>query len=198
MALPKHLTARLAARRAYSTASDTLAGTVAYHTAYILLHTHTPPPSFPSRVSSKVQRSLQLQTARWGGLVNHAWHPDETTTARGPEQQPEWEMGPNEAYRVTAFSVARGRIEIPQVSLKNVAEVAAALRAHADPATEPGYAAAHEDGKVYLYVCTHGERDCRCGETGGAVFDAVRRGVKELGLAETVKVGGVGYVGGHK
>lgn len=84
------------------------------------------------------------------------------------------------------------------MSLENVADVASTLQAHAQPSEEPTDAAERDDGKVYLYVCTHGERDCRCGETGGAVFAAVRKRVQELGLEESVKVGGVGHVGGHK
>ena len=130
--------------------------------------------------------------------MNHAWHPDESSYPSQAAPLPEWETGDDEAYRVTAFSVHRGRIEIPRLSLENVGDVASILQAHAQPAEEPTYAAERDDGKVYLYVCTHGERDCRCGETGGAVFDAARKRVEELGLGESVKVGGVGHVGGHK
>jgi len=57
---------------------------------------------------------------------------------------------------------------------------------------------------LYLYVCTHGARDCRCGEWGSEVADALRSEIykrKEMeptGRYSRVVVGEVGHVGGHQ
>ncbi|KAJ7894455.1 hypothetical protein B0H14DRAFT_2334414 [Mycena olivaceomarginata] len=62
---------------------------------------------------------------------------------------------------------------------------------------------APEAGKVHIYVCTHGARDCRCGEMGGKVFTALREDLYRRiradpgGPAERVVLGEVGHVGGH-
>ncbi|KAI0628520.1 hypothetical protein C8Q77DRAFT_1035683, partial [Trametes polyzona] len=55
------------------------------------------------------------------------------------------------------------------------------------------------DRRLHLYVCTHGARDCRCGEGGGEVRRALRRELAKRGLgAEDVVLGEVAHVGGHK
>jgi hypothetical protein len=63
--------------------------------------------------------------------------------------------------------------------------------------SEPPRASAQDD-IIDIYVCTHGARDCRCGETGGAVFRALKHEVDRLGVGGKVRVGEVGHVGGHK
>ena len=55
------------------------------------------------------------------------------------------------------------------------------------------------DRRLHLYVCTHGSRDCRCGEGGGAVARALRGELAKRGLGEKdVVLGEVAHVGGHK
>jgi hypothetical protein len=52
--------------------------------------------------------------------------------------------------------------------------------------------------KWEILVCTHGNRDCRCGETGGELVRALKAEIKTRGLEEKVRVGEVAHVGGHK
>jgi hypothetical protein len=87
--------------------------------------------------------------------------------------------------------------------MSNVDEIAEKLRRHAtDPPPTVG-SVAPEAGKVHIYVCTHGARDCRCGEMGGKVFTALREDLDRRiradpgGPAERVVLGEVGHVGGH-
>jgi hypothetical protein len=83
--------------------------------------------------------------------------------------------------------------------LENLDEVEEKLRKHAD-GTLPE--AATEE--IHLYVCTHGARDCRCGNIGRDVVKALREEVKERmkqdpsGLVNRIKIGEVGHVGGHQ
>jgi hypothetical protein len=55
-----------------------------------------------------------------------------------------------------------------------------------------------------LYVCTHGARDCRCGEWGSKVADALREEISKrkeydlTGKYSRIVVGEVGHVGGHQ
>ena len=136
-----------------------------------------------------------LRTTRWGGNVNFAWLPQgEESSERAA---PEWEDPDHEAYRVSAFSTHRGYLEIPRLSMENVDEVAETLQQHSQ---RPEGVAVDILGTspLHFYVCTHGERDCRCRDTGGAVFAALQEEVKKHSLGDIVKVGGVGHVGGHK
>ncbi|TFK36259.1 Sucrase/ferredoxin-like-domain-containing protein [Crucibulum laeve] len=168
------------------TTPKTLYGTVPSHRSYIFLHASEPPTQFPAKFSTAIQRALLLKAMKWGAVVNFSWfgHPPALS---------------GDKVSVTAFSAQGGRLEIPELSLENVDEVEALLRNHAEgPLTKETCDAIH------LYVCTHGARDCRCGETGGAVFRAlqeeVARRTKEdpNGLVSKIRVGEVGHVGGHQ
>ncbi|KAJ6551215.1 Sucrase/ferredoxin-like-domain-containing protein [Mycena capillaripes] len=163
-----------------------LQGTVASHRSYILLKSPSRPPSFPSRFSTPLQRALQLQVTRWGGIVNFAW-----TGSR---------QGSDTSTSVTAFSALGGPIHFPTLSLSNVDEIAEKLKQHA---TDPPPNAV-DAPEIHLYVCTHGARDCRCGNTGGKVFQALREELDRRiladprGPANSVVLGEVGHVGGHQ
>lgn len=170
----------------------TLAGTVPSHRCYILLHTSCPPSRYNARVSSAVQRALQLKLLKLGAIVNFSWSPD----------QPVCPQEGAEAYYSTAFSTTRGRLEIPEVSIHNVDEVGEQLRNHIEG---PSSSIQNKpDSDVHLYVCTHGARDCRCGNMGGMVVNALRKEVEKrnrenpLGPSRRLKVAEVGHVGGHK
>ncbi|KAG5653223.1 hypothetical protein H0H81_001700 [Sphagnurus paluster] len=162
-------------------------GTVPSHRSYIFLHATEPPTSFPARFSTPIQRALQLQVLKWGGGVNFAWF--------GHEHAP---RNTGQSTSATAFSALGGRLEFPEITLDNVDEVAETLKRHADG---PIVSASEE---IHLYVCTHGARDCRCGDMGGAVFKALQDEVKRLvdvdpsGAASRVRLGEVAHVGGHQ
>lgn len=109
-------------------------------------------------------------------------------------------------YYLTAFSNARGKIEVPVVSMKNVVEVGSKLREHTESRPPSGMEASVSDD-IHLYVCTHMARDCRCGNTGSAVASALRTELRRrrdldhrdpstrVQLAETAHVGGHKYAG---
>lgn len=86
--------------------------------------------------------------------------------------------------------------DIPRLAMEDVESVAW------DLAKGPGalemHPAKEEDEEVRVYVCTHGARDCRCGDLGGSFVQALREEVGRRKLEGTVKVGEVGHVGGHK
>ncbi|EMD36547.1 hypothetical protein CERSUDRAFT_156239 [Gelatoporia subvermispora B] len=184
-------------RRLLTTAApqESLAGTVPYHLSYILLHTHEATSKYPSKFHSPLQRSLLLNVAQWGGVVNFSYSPEQRLH---PGYTGIGVPALHEAYTATAFSV-RGRLDLLDITANNMDDVAEALRALA--LGETGARAVHRPNDpltLYLYVCTHGARDCRCGNTGGAVYEALRSEVEKRGLSERVFVGSVGHVGGHK
>ncbi|KAH9950727.1 Sucrase/ferredoxin-like-domain-containing protein [Amylocystis lapponica] len=171
--------------------SSSLAGTVPHHQSYILLHTHRPPAEYPSKPKSPLQRALLLKTAQWGGIVNFSWSEDQPVhpgfTGLGAES------GEPEKYSATLFSANGGQLGLPEVSLANLDAVERQLREYALRPREQ-----ERPARLHLYVCTHGERDCRCGETGGEVHRALRAEVAKRGIGHRVMVGHVGHVGGHK
>ncbi|EDR09337.1 uncharacterized protein LACBIDRAFT_318811 [Laccaria bicolor S238N-H82] len=96
----------------------------------------------------------------------------------------------------TAFSALGGRLELENIVLEDVDSVYAVLREHTE-GLHPSRP--HEDTEIRLYVCTHGERDCRCGDMGRKVVSALKKEVKERGAsADRVRIEEVGHVGGHQ
>ncbi|KAF9447355.1 hypothetical protein P691DRAFT_671682 [Macrolepiota fuliginosa MF-IS2] len=168
--------------RALSTeAAKPLYGTVTSHSGYIFLRATEPPSEFPVKISTAIQRELQLRTMKWGTIVNFAWTGE-------PPNLPEGKTS------ATAFSSLGGRLEIPEISLENINEVTAKLSAH----IRHGPIAPGTQEEAHLYICTHGARDCRCGEQGSQVARALREEVERRGLSHRMKVREVGHVGGHK
>lgn len=198
------LNVRATARCFWSTKvrASPLAGTAPYHDNYILLHTHQPPSAYPPKSKSPLWRQLTLEARNWGGIVNFAWS---STQPVHSKYAGVGEDGGEEHYYATAFSVDRAPLYLPEVSLANLAEVAGQLREHAQtaqlaPETEENqaYGASEAEAKVHLYVCTHGSRDCRCGDTGGDVANALREEISKRDLWDRVSLGEVAHVGGHK
>jgi len=181
-----------------------LPGTAPSHLSYIFLHTPQPPSQYPSKYSTPVQRALQVRATRWGGSVGFSWSSDQPAipalTSESSTDSTATPPSNEQEYYLTAFS-SRGRLVIPSVSMSNVEEVESRLREHAQPLPSAVHSTPpvpSELQDVYLYVCTHGARDCRCGDTGGAVSSALRAEVSRINEGKRIKVAEVGHVGGHK
>ncbi|KAI5994847.1 Sucrase/ferredoxin-like-domain-containing protein [Pisolithus albus] len=178
-----------------------LPGTVPPHKCYIFLHTPNPPSTYPAKFSTPVQRALLRELMAAGGSVNFCWSESGPSYPLRPQGEEEMQE-----YYLTAFSNARGKIEVPIVSMKNVAEVGSKLREHTESPLAGGTEAPVSDD-IHLYVCTHMARDCRCGNTGSAVANALREELRRrrdldhrdpstrVRLAETAHVGGHKYAG---
>ncbi|KZP27415.1 hypothetical protein FIBSPDRAFT_730832 [Athelia psychrophila] len=159
-----------------------ITGTAPPHRFYVFLHTPQPPSEYDPKISSKMQRALLLNIVKLGGLVNFSW---------SAEQPALRSSGDGEAYAATAFTPS-GRVDIPLLSMDTLDEVVQELKSRVDrpPPSVP-------EETTHLYVCTHGARDCRCGDMGGAVVRALREEVQRRKLS-SVKVAEVGHVGGHQ
>lgn len=53
-------------------------------------------------------------------------------------------------------------------------------------------------GEAEIVICTHGSRDCRCSDRGGALVEALREEIVRRGVGGKVRVSEVAHVGGHK
>ena len=163
-----------------------LAGTTPFHNHYIMLHSRKPPQEFPKVVSSPMQRALQLALAPSNGLVNFSWCPQQSLPPISP-------FSDEEVYSATAFSKGGNVVEFEGLTLYNFQEAVRRI-------TSPGLTARPDDAVqlLYIYVCTHTARDCRCGDVGGLVAEALRKEIDRRKLTSVVKLGETGHVGGHK
>ena len=97
-----------------------------------------------------------------------------------------------------AYTPNGGRLPLPHISLSTIDTVVEQLVSHMEATTiQPG-TQEHTD----ILVCTHGARDCRCGEKGGKVYEALKEEVKGMQKdgpdLPKVRVGEIAHVGGHK
>ncbi|KAF8884423.1 Sucrase/ferredoxin-like-domain-containing protein [Gymnopilus junonius] len=164
-----------------------LEGTAPDHLCYILLHSSHSPETFPSVYHTTVSRELQLRAMKWGGLVNFSWIADKTA-GEIADRQP-----------ATVFSPLGGKLDISNVSVQNMDEIEELVKRHIQ-----GPLTSSTSQDMHIYVCTHGARDCRCGDRGRQVYEALVEAVKKertsnaSGPASNLKIGEVGHVGGHK
>ena len=168
-----------------NTARD-LAGTTPFHNHYVMLHSQKRPKEFPKVVSSPVQKALQLALAPSNGLVNFSWSLQQSLP-------PISSSSDDEVYSATAFSRGGNVIELEGLTVFNVQEAVQRIinprsTVQPDDAMRP----------LYIYVCTHAARDCRCGDIGGSVSEALGKEIEKRGLTSAVKLGETGHVGGHQ
>ncbi|KAF9648340.1 hypothetical protein BDM02DRAFT_3155793 [Thelephora ganbajun] len=162
-----------------------LAGTAPFHDYYVMLHSREPPQEFPKAVSSPIQKALQLALTPSNGLVNFSWSLQQSLPPLSPSS--------DELYFATAFSKEGNVIEVEDLSLSNVHEAAQRITS-----SRSTVQACNATRPLYIYVCTHAARDCRCGDVGGSVAEAFRKEIDRRGLTSEVKLGETGHVGGHK
>ena len=170
--------------------NEPLQGTAPPHRFLVFLHNPNRPSVYPAKFSTSVQRALGIHLVKHGGLVIHAWSPDQSLSPG--TRMANSNSASEETYSATAFT-PKGRVDIPEISATNAEEWANKLLS--------GSALLHtstSEDTVYLYVCTHGARDCRCGNTGGKVVKALREEVEKRGLERQVKIAETAHLGGHK
>lgn len=180
MHIGRHLIRSLStASSAVSNIPERLAGSAPSHRLYVFLNHDASPQTFPPKLMTAAQRALLLQINKEGGLSNLAWSPEHS----------------GDAPAAIAFS-PYGRLDLPEVNVANIAGIVPTLLAHAKG--EVPVSKSHLD-KIWLYVCTHGARDCRCGDRGGAVVQALRDELKSRPAKDQarVQISEVGHVGGH-
>ncbi|KAF8915739.1 Sucrase/ferredoxin-like-domain-containing protein [Mucidula mucida] len=180
------MTTRLpqAVRRLTTTAATerpSLLNTIPPHLCYIFLRSPQPISSLASRHTTPLQTALQRAVLHWGAFVNVAYYGDASS----------------DEVSARAFYHTGLRLDIPSLSLDkgpdNVHKVVDRIADRRSPHTEHA-----QDTDVYIYVCTHGARDCRCGTTGVDTARALREEIAARGAAASrLKVAEVAHVGGH-
>lgn len=161
-------------------------GTMHQHQLYALLHDENSPQTYTPKMNTPSLMALTRSVRPLGGLAN-LWHSN-TQFTRGS-------ISANTLRVYASPQPGETRPRVAYLAEENVDELGLAFRE-----------ARAEDGALLL-VCTHGQRDCRCGTHGGELVDALR---KELDIRrrdgseterlvwERVEIGEIAHVGGHK
>ncbi|KZS90147.1 hypothetical protein SISNIDRAFT_488679 [Sistotremastrum niveocremeum HHB9708] len=209
--MPPQLARNLVARRLASTSAaqtaatdavETLAGTVPLHTSYLFLHLRNPISELPSKPQSRLFNTIRSRALDWGCLVNlcHSID-DEAYNINKVALRSCGDADLLEGCKATLYTPSAGNVglEIRDIQGDNVEEKLATISplfgVHAKPVVPT---IMKSDSDVQLYVCTHGSRDCRCGDEGGRVLRAIRDHLRSRDLSLKVSVNETAHVGGHK
>lgn len=111
----------------------------------------------------------------------------------GHSHSTSFDIHTEEKYPARLFRGDARVVEYPSFSIGMVNQVKRDL---AKPTTEL-QPKSGSDG-VEILVCTHGSRDCRCANKGGALVSALREEIIKRDLEGRVKVSEIAHVGGHK
>ncbi|KAJ1305301.1 hypothetical protein OPQ81_000324 [Rhizoctonia solani] len=177
-----------------------LPGTAPEHSFHLILQTPYPPRTWPSKLqdASPLLRDISALLKQHGGIVNFAWAPSqpENETERTLLADSVWqESDKPECYKGILYSPNRDPYTMPAVSKSSLPELSSIIprplqSSGAFDAPNLRYSVAKT---IDIYVCTHGARDCRCGDIGGEIAQALRAMNRP-----DLRVFDIGHVGGHK
>ncbi|KAI5480173.1 ferredoxin [Pseudohyphozyma bogoriensis] len=176
-----------------------LVGSAPFYTRHLVIHTPHPPSTWPSRIESASPLYVGL-AERWGrheelSKVGFAFSDGGKNGGEGFEEG-KFENESYEAYLYPDY------LRIPSISLSNLASIESLiLSLPSSPPTPPPSATTSSPPKkrATIYVCTHGSRDCRCGDLGEPLVTALESEVewRKLGGEDGVTVKRVSHIGGH-
>jgi hypothetical protein len=180
-----------------------LSGTVPNHSAYLYLHAKQSPQNLPKIIDSDLYLKLKSATAKWEEkcLVNLRFDSVVTDQEDGQLRS----VG-EEEYEATLHV---GRLEThslrvsPSTLDSTLSFIQSRIQNFRNPLDSPTLV---DPRQVYLYVCTHGAVDCRCGEYGPNLLEALSKELQRLKEGDLLKdrfwkdvrIMETCHVGGHK
>lgn len=216
----------------YAVEQDPLTARAPYYTSYLFLHTPHPPTSWPAKLQSisPLMRSATLLMKTKEGITNFLYTPDnqdlsvtlltsrKSTYMEDIHPESNWYTNPSkeESYPATLYrfdpivSSIKRTIHIPSLTEDNLEESLLPYLDSLDSASEDAQlpqtfteVSDAERPETHIYVCTHGGRDCKCGDIGGEFMDGLISEASSLvkdsaELASKIRLGEVAHVGGHK
>ncbi|KAG8712005.1 hypothetical protein FRC08_015158 [Ceratobasidium sp. 394] len=175
-----------------------LSGSAPEHSFQLILQTPYPPRTWPPKLqdASPLLSEVSALLKQHGGLVNFAWAPSEPDSRTDNTPTEVWQQTDKpESYRGTLYSLNKPPYTIPVVSKSSLPELSSIIPRASQFFGALGAPTTHPQKSIDLYVCTHGARDCRCGDIGGEIVQVLRD--RSAGRSD-IRVFEIGHVGGHK
>ncbi|GAA97591.1 uncharacterized protein L969DRAFT_94733 [Mixia osmundae IAM 14324] len=197
-------------RRTLATAAATegLAGTAPEMKRHLILFTGRDDSTWPSHIDkvSPLYRSLNrltsvpamsrsgtisvnISSTKLSGLTRSAGKPWDPTVSKVDKEVSEDQAG-TEEYGAVIYPEM---LEVPfPLSMATLSDFQAFYESLVLPE-------ARDVDKKHIFVCTHNNRDCRCGVIGSQLFTALARYIRRTpSLAKNVQVHPIAHIGGHK
>ena len=159
---------------------SSLVGTVPNHTSYIVLHHPDPPSTYPSKLDSPLLRQLMLLGRMHGAIANIGWSDEEHWSMFQPNDIDSSAASDShfahskERYNMTVYSSLHPWASY-QVEGVNPTTIEASFdrwNQYSQDTKVPS--SLYPSAPIDIFICTHAARDCRCGDVGTALADALR------------------------
>ena len=188
-------------------AYEPLPRSLAYRRGLLLLHVPVPPAHWPARLELASALLAQANTVLKGSgiAVNAIWDGEGEAGPEVFDGVGTGSVGVQEAYAARLL-YPDGKVfeyeRFDKASLRSEAFVRDVAYVPDQKVLVAGVQAGREvelqRATAEILVCTHGSRDCRCADRGGALVRALRNEVRKRRLGDTVRIGEIAHVGGHK
>ncbi|KAH7097895.1 Sucrase/ferredoxin-like-domain-containing protein [Auriculariales sp. MPI-PUGE-AT-0066] len=193
-----------------------LTGTVQAHRFLLLLRHNLSPnaASFPAKLNESVQghrvsAMTRIATRRgWNMLVNVGHINQGLLHHQDPTEERAilFDTTLRKTWKVKGLKTDKlmeGLVDATNVALASSDPVEASSNAvelddiFEDELFRGTVQPVEELSETHIFVCTHGSRDCRCGETGGAVLEELHRHLAQNERTR-VRANEIAHVGQHK
>lgn len=202
--------------RLLSTAPPQVIGSAPQYTRHLILEASAPIPSrsvdWPARLEA-LSPAYTKMTERWrrlpgleglGSSFCEARSPSATSALDPPEFVSISLSSSTDAALCRTFSgwIYPDHIPIPTLSIATLPAFEKFLaNLPSPPSALPAPSAmstTRTPQSVHIYVCTHGSRDCRCGDIGEPLYQALVKEASRRGIdAEQLHVARIAHIGGH-
>ncbi|GAA5836606.1 hypothetical protein JCM11251_002675 [Rhodosporidiobolus azoricus] len=202
-----------------------LIGSGGAYPRHVLIHSPHPASTWPAHIGSTSKLFAEIGK-RW------AKHPDLskvgynfTDAGEGEVKEGEqWDItrnkfeqppegGPEEIYTATVYP---DFLTIPSLSVStlpalesHLSSLPPAPASSLSPSSPSLASSAPSPSRTHIFICTHGTRDCRCGDLGEPLYQALLSEIKRRKLGgelkghvrhenSGVRIARIGHIGGHK
>ncbi|GAA6006974.1 hypothetical protein JCM11491_001460 [Sporobolomyces phaffii] len=202
-----------------------LIGSAPHYPRHLVIHTPHLSRTWPSHLESvsflykhlgtRWTQSPHAQLKQLGFGVSEGVETRETGATWDPERSKFETPPPESTEEVYSATLYPDFLHFPSFSLSSLESFESKFLALPPPPALPssGSTSSSEPATSHIYVCTHGSRDCRCGDLGEKLYQSILSELKrrklggELAVAgssgagnghEGVRVSRISHIGGHK
>ncbi|BGP32809.1 hypothetical protein JCM10296v2_004593 [Rhodotorula toruloides] len=212
---PSALARTRCGRRFASSSTPPVIGSAPQYPRHLVIHTPHPTSTWPSHLES-VSRLYRELGRRWAkhpelsklgfgmsdggsGPVEALWEP-----AKSKFDEPgESHAGNEEQYSATLYP---DFLHIPDLSPSSISSFESLYLSLPPPQTvQPSSETTSAPPRTHIFVCTHTTRDCRCGDLGEPLYQALLKEIQRRKLGgelregeDGVRIARVAHIGGHK
>ncbi|BGP25330.1 ferredoxin [Rhodotorula toruloides] len=207
--------ARIRPNRRFASSTPPVIGSAPQYPRHLVIHTPHPTSTWPSHLES-VSHLYRELGQRWAkhpelsklgfGMSDGGTGPvEEQWDSRKSKFDEPAELGEDKEERYSA-TLYPDFLQIPDLSPSSIASFESLYRSLPSPQPiQPSSGTISAPPRTHIFVCTHTTRDCRCGDLGEPLYQALLKEIQRRKLGgelrdgeDGVRIARVAHIGGHK